>query len=202
MKIDRRSFLSLLIGGGAGAGLTPIPWKLTDDISIWTQMWPWSPVPEDGEVSYVNSVCTLCPGGCGITVRKIENRAVKIEGMKGHPVNDGGICILGLSGLQLLYGPTRVKTPLKRKASRGEGKWIPISWEDAVDFAKWLSQESGQTYRLPTEAEWEYAARSGSKESRFWGNAPDEACKYTNVADITAKQQWAKIPFVGKDSTR
>jgi len=133
MKIDRRSFLSFLIGGAAGTGLTPIPWKLTDDLSIWTQMWPWTPVPEDGEVSYVSSVCTLCPGGCGITVRKIEDRAVKIEGMKGHPINDGGICILGLSGLQLLYGPTRVKTPLKRKASRGEGKWIQISWEEAVE---------------------------------------------------------------------
>lgn len=133
MKVDRRSFLSLIIGGAAGAGLTPIPWKLTDDISIWTQMWPWTPVPEDGEVSYVNSVCTLCPGGCGITVRKIEDRAVKIEGMKGHPINDGGICILGLSGLQLLYGPTRVKTPLKQMGSRGEGKWMPISWEEAVE---------------------------------------------------------------------
>ena len=45
-------------------------------------------------------------------MRKIDERAVKIEGMAGHPVNDGGICILGVSGLQLLYGPSRVKTPL------------------------------------------------------------------------------------------
>jgi anaerobic selenocysteine-containing dehydrogenase len=80
----------------------------------------------------VNSACTLCPGGCGITVRKIDERAIKIEGMKGHPVNDGGICILGLSGLQLLYGPTRVKTPLKRMGERGQGKWKKISWDDAI----------------------------------------------------------------------
>ncbi len=95
-------------------------------------MWPWTPVPEDGEASYVNSVCALCPGGCGITVRKINDRAVKIEGMKGHPVNDGGICLLGLSGLQLLYGPTRVKTPLKRVGERGRGRWEKISWNDAI----------------------------------------------------------------------
>ncbi|MEE8552000.1 MAG: molybdopterin-dependent oxidoreductase, partial [Desulfobacterales bacterium] len=132
MKICRRSFLSFLIGGAAGTTLSPLPWKVTDDLSIWTQMWPWTPVPEDGEISYVNSVCTLCPGGCGITVRKINDRAVKIEGMKGHPVNDGGICILGLSGLQLLYGPTRVKTPLKRVGERGQGRWEKISWDDAV----------------------------------------------------------------------
>ena len=119
MKIGRRGFLSFVIGGAAGTALSPLPWKLTDDSSIWTQMWPWTPVPKDGEVSYVNSVCTLCPGRCGITVRKIEDRAVKIEGMKGHPVNDGGACLLGLSGLQLLYGPTRVKSPLTRIGERG-----------------------------------------------------------------------------------
>jgi menaquinone reductase, molybdopterin-binding-like subunit len=132
MKIDRRSFLSLGIGVAAGTALSPLPWKLTDDLSIWTQNWPWTPVPEIGETSYVNSVCTLCPGGCGISVRKVEDRGVKIEGMKGHPVNQGGICALGLSGLQLLYGPTRIKSPLKRVGKRGEGQWAKISWEQAI----------------------------------------------------------------------
>jgi anaerobic selenocysteine-containing dehydrogenase len=133
MKIDRRSFLSLVIGGAAGIHLTPLPWKLADDSAIWTQTWPWTPVPEDGEASFANSTCTLCPGGCGITVRKIDDRAVKIEGMKGHPVNDGGICILGLAGLQLLYGPTRVGAPLERTGDRGAGKWQEITWEKAVE---------------------------------------------------------------------
>jgi anaerobic selenocysteine-containing dehydrogenase len=148
MKIGRRSFLSFLLGGAAGTALSPLPWKLMDDSAIWTQMWPWTPVPEDGEASYVNSSCTLCPGGCGITVRKINDRAVKIEGMKGHPVNNGGLCILGLSGLQLLYGPTRVKTPLKRVGKRGQGRWEKISWKDAVsEVAETLGdlREKGQS---------------------------------------------------------
>ncbi|RZB36268.1 MAG: hypothetical protein SRB2_02348 [Desulfobacteraceae bacterium Eth-SRB2] len=151
MKIDRRSFLSFLLGGAAGTALSPLPWKLTDDSSIWTQMWPWTPVPEDGEASYVNSSCTLCPGGCGITVRKIDDRAVKIEGMKRHPVNNGGLCSLGLSGLQLLYGPTRVKTPLKRVGKRGRGRWEKISWKDAVsEVAKTLGdlREKGQSHTV------------------------------------------------------
>jgi anaerobic selenocysteine-containing dehydrogenase len=135
MNIARRSFLAFLIGGAAGTALTPLPWKLTDDISIWTQTWPWTPVPPDGEYTYVNSVCTLCPGGCGISVRKVDNRAVKIEGMAGHPVNDGGICILGASGLQLLYGPRRVEGPLRRIGERGEGKWEKISWDAAIAMA-------------------------------------------------------------------
>ncbi len=141
MKIDRRSFLSLVAGGAAGTALSPLPWKLIDDSSIWTQNWPWTPVPTDGESNYVDSVCTLCPGGCGISVRKIDNRVVKIEGKKDHPVNNGGICILGLAGLQLLYSPSRIKSPLKRTGKRGEGKWKEISWNQAVsEITEKLSQ--------------------------------------------------------------
>ena len=68
MKIDRRYFLSLGIGAAAGTALSPLPWKSMDDSSIWSQNWPWTPVPPDGEATYENSTCTLCPGGCGITV--------------------------------------------------------------------------------------------------------------------------------------
>jgi len=133
MKIDRRSFLAFGIGGAVGTTLSPLPWKLTDDSSIWSQNWPWTPVPQEGEVSYVNSACSLCSGGCGITVRKVDNRAVKIEGMADHPVNSGGICSLGISGLQMLYGPKRIPAPLKRVGERGQGKWQKISWIQALD---------------------------------------------------------------------
>ncbi len=125
--------MSFVIGGAAGTALSPLPWKLTDDSSIWSQTWPWTPVPEDGEYTYENTVCTLCPGGCGISVRKVDQRAVKIEGRAGHPINDGGICLLGLSGLQLLYGPTRVQSPMKRVGDRGQGQWKVITWNEAID---------------------------------------------------------------------
>ena len=132
MKIDRRSFLALVAGGAVGTALTPLPLKLTDDLSIWTQSFRYMPnevpVPPDGAVSREPSVCKLCPGGCGISVRKIGDRAVKIEGQEGYPVNDGGICTLGLAGLQLLYGPWRVKSPLKKE----NGKFVPVSWDLAL----------------------------------------------------------------------
>ena len=132
MKIDRRSFLTLLAGGAVGTALSPLPIKLMDDISIWSQNFRGTPievpVPERGPASYVDSVCTLCPGGCGISVRKIGDRAVKIEGKPGHPVNDGGVCALGLSGLQLLYGPWRVAGPKKKE----NGRWKKISWDRAL----------------------------------------------------------------------
>jgi len=128
MKVDRRSFLAFVLGGAAGTALSPLPWKITDDMAIWSQNWPWTPVPERGEISRINSACTLCPGGCGISVKKSAERVIKIEGLKGHPVNDGGLCILGLAGAQLLYGPNRIQTPLKKVNDR----WQKISWEEAI----------------------------------------------------------------------
>lgn len=130
MKVDRRSFLGLGIGAVAGIAVSPVGAKLTDDFSIWTQNWPWTPVPPDGKISYDQSICNLCPGACGISVRKIDNRPVKIEGLDRYPVNDGGVCMHGIAGLQYLYDPSRVKTPLKKI----NGRFVPVSWEEALSM--------------------------------------------------------------------
>jgi formylglycine-generating enzyme required for sulfatase activity len=52
---------------------------------------------------------------------------------------------------------------------RGDRPAINISWDDAKLFVAWLSQKTGQKYRLPSEAEWEYAARAGTKTPFWWG---------------------------------
>lgn len=64
---------------------------------------------------------------------------------------------------------------------------INVSWDDAQAYAQWLSERAGKRYRLPTEAEWEYAARAKTTTTRFWGDNPADACQYANVEDESHK---------------
>lgn len=104
---------------------------------------------------WIYTCCNMCGGQSGIRVLIQDGVAKKIEPSDFNPINldptfdgfsaekarGGRICSKGNAGLKTLYDPDRLKTPMKRIGARGEGKWQPITWEQAIDeVAKGLQQ--------------------------------------------------------------
>ncbi|HUS24759.1 MAG TPA: SUMF1/EgtB/PvdO family nonheme iron enzyme [Candidatus Binatia bacterium] len=71
---------------------------------------------------------------------------------------------------------------------------VNISWDEARQYVLFLTKTAGRTYRLPTEAEWEYAARAGTTSSRFWGDTRKDQCRYANAADRSTAGLEAGLP--------
>ena len=72
---------------------------------------------------------------------------------------------------------------------RGRRPVINVSWEDAQSYVRWLSSETGASYRLLSESEWEYVARAGSSTAYHFGNSSSQLCNWGNGADLTAKAE-------------
>jgi len=78
---------------------------------------------------------------------------------------------------------------------RGKRPVINVSWNDAMAYVNWLSEQTGKPYGLPSEAQWEYAARAGSTKKYWWGNSPSR--KYANYKGIKSKDRWKYSSPVG-----
>ena len=81
------------------------------------------------------TICDICCPSfhCGVDAYVKNGQIIKLEGTAEHPVNHGLLCAKGLAGRQYLYREDRIKTPLRRVGPRGEGKFEPISWDEALD---------------------------------------------------------------------
>mgnify|MGYP001592055829 CR=1 FL=1 len=133
--ISRRDFLKLVGVGGVGAGAGHLLGESTKNPAA--NLIPYLVPPEDivpGVAEWYASLCTQCNAGCGIIVRVMDGRAKKIEGNPLHPINRGRLCARGQAGLQVLYNPDRIRTPLKRKGERGEGEFYEITWEEGLSI--------------------------------------------------------------------
>ncbi|MCP4294742.1 MAG: molybdopterin-dependent oxidoreductase [Proteobacteria bacterium] len=84
-------------------------------------------------VKTIDSICEMCFWRCLISGKVDKGRLVKIDGNPNSPSNKGKVCARGNAGVKLLYDPDRLKYPLKRVGPRGSGRWVKISWDQALD---------------------------------------------------------------------
>lgn len=82
----------------------------------------------------IKSACGVCEYSCGIIVTLEGGKAVSIKGDPDHVSNQGHLCPKGKAGLEYLYSPDRLRYPLKRVGQRGQGKWVQISWDEALEI--------------------------------------------------------------------
>ena len=118
MRIGRRTFLKGSVAGAAGIAAMAVVKG-----SVLQKMVPEASAADAQDEKFVNSTCRQCPGRCGIQVRVVNGKAVKIERNPIHPINNylkgdsagqGGLCPKGAGGLDQLYDPDRIKGPMKR----------------------------------------------------------------------------------------
>lgn len=128
--ISRRDFLKLATAGAAttavltGCGPT----------SRFVQREPYMKMPEytyNGMSTYYATTCRECAAACGLVVRTMQGRAIKVEGNPNNPVNLGKTCARGQATLQGLYNPDRIQTPL-RQARNSQLSQDSLDWDAAV----------------------------------------------------------------------
>jgi len=80
---------------------------------------------------------------------------------------------------------------------RGKRPVIDVTWYDAQDYVQWLTKSTGKEYYLPSESQWEYAARAGTKTNYWWGDTPgDKLAQCVNCAAIIRCENCKDVPLV------
>ncbi len=126
--MKRRDFFKIM-GIASGAALSACKVNNADK-----KLLPYLVPPEEGIIPgvprYVCSTCMECPAHCGIHVKLLDDKPVKLEGNPDHPVNQGGLCLRGQASLARLYHPDRFRQPMLKGS---DGTFKPISWKEATE---------------------------------------------------------------------
>ena len=158
-KISRRDFLKLAsVGTATTAVLTGC-----GPASRYIKREPYTRMPEytyNGVSTYYATTCRECAAGCGLIVRTMQGRALKVEGNPEHPVNRGKTCPRGQVTLQGLYNPNRIRGPIQH--ARGEGLYNAefqnmepnLSWDEAIQVvADALGDSAGIAFLMGTASD-------------------------------------------------
>lgn len=91
---------------------------------------------KDTGIEIKKTMCDMCTPlcHCGIDAYVKDGKVIKIEGTKGHPMNDGVLCTKGASNRGYIYREDRIRTPLRRTGAKGSGEFEPVSWDEAYDI--------------------------------------------------------------------
>jgi anaerobic selenocysteine-containing dehydrogenase len=158
-SVTRRDFLKVGAAGAACAVLAGC-----QNPRRWVTLEPYVRPPEEqlaGVATWYASTCRQCPAGCGILVRVMNGRALKIEGNPEHPLNRGKLCARGQAGLQVLYNPDRLPGPV-RQTERGSRQFERLSWNEALNTLYANVQEAGAKVQA-----WEGSTTSGHLRDLF-----------------------------------
>ena len=188
MGLDRRAFLKFFAGASAGIMATPLPWKLLDDISIWTQNWSWIPRLQYGPSSFTRAVSKTCPSSAAFTLRYVGDRPVRALPDPSHPLG-GGVTPLVAAEVQMLYSPSRITRPLVRSK---DGVLVETSWENAAKlFSEALEKAgdktafiSGDENGSTTEVISAFAAKFGSQKVFLMPSEAQVAAKACSIMGI------------------
>ncbi len=124
LDLNRREFL-VALGAAYGAAATGLA-------APRSRFLEYAGDDEAPRERFINAMCPMCPGGCGLKVRVVHGCAVGLRGNEDHPINRGGLCSRASAVLQDVYNPDRLTKPLKCVGGRGSGKWEEIDWDTAL----------------------------------------------------------------------
>jgi len=127
--ISRRKFLQIsgLASGTAAVGA-----------SLFSQTFGFSEKAIDilrrgpGKESWLNTACRLCPGGCSLSIKRLDGIPINLKGNPLSPINRGGTCPAAYANLEILYHPDRFTEPLARPTGPIRKELSPVSWDEIL----------------------------------------------------------------------
>ena len=188
MQINRRDFVKLLGGsligfaaGGVGEALLKIPNSVKPILYAGPRVETWK-----------LTTCTKCPGGCGLRIRMIDDFPIQAFGNPLSPINEGGICPIGLTSIESLYHPDRLTSPMKKV----NGKFQKISYSEAYGIlSQGLKQNMGSAkdgkaaFVAQTESDFmanlirEFMSGMGSDKVEIDNFSANSAMPYNRITD-------------------